>query len=49
MPTRERLRRHGDGLFRRRSYVPVALLPLLAAGARSPSPAPAVTAAATTR
>lgn len=32
MPTRGNLRRHGDWLFRRRSYVPVALLPLLAAG-----------------
>jgi protein-S-isoprenylcysteine O-methyltransferase Ste14 len=32
MPLRESLRRHGDWLFRRRSYVPVALLPLLAAG-----------------
>jgi protein-S-isoprenylcysteine O-methyltransferase Ste14 len=31
MPLRESLRRHGDWLFRRRSYVPVALLPLVAA------------------
>jgi protein-S-isoprenylcysteine O-methyltransferase Ste14 len=29
---RESLRRHGDWLFRRRSYVPVALLPVVAAG-----------------
>ena len=28
---RENLRRHGDWLFRRRSYVPVALLPIVAA------------------
>ncbi|MFL5539335.1 MAG: methyltransferase family protein [Longimicrobiaceae bacterium] len=32
MPMRERPRRHGEWLFRHRSYVPVALLPLLAAG-----------------
>lgn len=31
MPMRESLRRHGDWLFRRRSYVPVALLPVVAA------------------
>ena len=31
MPMRESLKRHGDWLFRRRSYVPVALLPVVAA------------------
>ena len=41
MATRESLRRHGDWLFRRRSYVPVALLPVLAAGvAASAHPVP---------
>jgi protein-S-isoprenylcysteine O-methyltransferase Ste14 len=41
MPLRERLRRHGDWLFRRRSYVPVALLPAVAAGvAASAHPVP---------
>jgi protein-S-isoprenylcysteine O-methyltransferase Ste14 len=41
MPLRETFRRHGDWLFRRRSYVPVALLPLVAAGvAASAHPVP---------
>lgn len=41
MPMRENLRRHGNWLFRRRSYVPVALLPLVAAGvAASAHPVP---------
>jgi protein-S-isoprenylcysteine O-methyltransferase Ste14 len=41
MAMRESLRRHGEWLFRRRSYVPVALLPLVAAGvAASAHPVP---------
>jgi protein-S-isoprenylcysteine O-methyltransferase Ste14 len=41
MPMRESLRRHGDWLFRRRSYVPVALLPIVAAAvAASAHPVP---------
>jgi protein-S-isoprenylcysteine O-methyltransferase Ste14 len=41
MPMRESLKRHGDWLFRRRSYVPVALLPIVAAGvAASAHPVP---------
>lgn len=41
MPMRESLKRSGDWLFRRRSYVPVALLPIVAAGvAASAHPVP---------
>jgi len=36
MPLRERLEKQGNWLFRRRSYLPLLILPLLIMGLRSP-------------